>query len=80
MPRPKPTGPRLIHLRIERDLVKRIDRVAVEHDLNRTDLIEMLLEVVMDKVDEDDPDWDIEDLVDEFFDEDDEDDEEDEDE
>ena len=59
--------PKLIHLRLERDLVKRLDYLTVEYDLYRTDLIEMLLEVAVEKVES--GEWDMDALAEEFFEE-----------
>ena len=61
-------APKLIHLRLESDLVKHLDYLTVEHDLYRTDLIEMLLEAAVEAVQE--GEWDLTELVQEFFEED----------
>ena len=57
-----------VHIRIESDLLKRIDHLCADFDLFRTDAIEMLLETAMNAIENDE--WDAEELVDEFFDED----------
>ena len=61
------SAPSAVHIRIERDLLRRIDHMCAEFDLFRTDAIEMLLEAAMDAVD--DNEWDPQELVNEFFEE-----------
>ncbi len=56
MPAPKP-----VHIRIERDLLKRIDYLCADHDMFRTDAIEMLLEKSFEAIE--DGDWDIDEIV-----------------
>ena len=63
------TTVRPVHIRIERDLLRRIDHFCADYDLFRTDAIEMLVEVAMDKIESDE--WDAEAIVAEFFEEDD---------
>lgn len=64
------TTPRPVHIRIERELVRRIDHLCADYDLFRTDAIEMLLEAAMDAVDAEE--WNVEELIEEFTEEEDE--------
>ena len=57
--------PKAVHIRIERELLRRIDHLCADYDLYRTDAIEMLLEAAMEAID--DNRWDPEDLVAEFY-------------
>ena len=68
------TQPKLVHLRLEPELVKQLDFLTVEHDLYRTDLIEMLLEAALEAVES--GEWDVAELAELFFEDDDEDDDE----
>ena len=59
------TTPRAVHIRIERELLRRVDHLCADYDLFRTDAIEMLIEAAMDAVD--DEEWNVEEMVEEFF-------------
>ena len=58
-------GPRPVHIRIEPELLRRIDHLCADFDLFRTDAIEMLIEAAMDAID--DEEWDAVALVEEFL-------------
>ena len=58
---------KMIHIRLEADLVKRLDHLAVDYDLFRTDAIEMLLEVAVKHAES--GEWDMDEMVEEFFEE-----------
>lgn len=58
-------APKVIHLRLERDLVKRLDQLTVDYDLFRTDVIEMLLEEAVDMVEE--GELNLEEQIENFF-------------
>ena len=57
---------KLVHIRLEADLIKQLDYLTVEHDLYRTDLIEMLLEIALEEIEN--GGWDLESIVEEYFD------------
>lgn len=61
-------APKMVHLRLEADLVKELDYLTVEYDLYRTDLIEMMLEIGLDEIKS--GAWDMKEIVEEFFEED----------
>ena len=61
------SGPRPVHIRIERDLLRAIDHLCAEYDLYRTDAIEMLLEAAIDAIEE--GEWDMEQIAEEFWEE-----------
>ena len=59
------TEPKMVHIRLEPDLVRNLDYLTVDYDLYRTDLIEMLLEEAYDKVTSNE--WDLNKIKEEFF-------------
>ncbi len=60
-------GPKTIVIRLEPELVRRLDLLTIDFDLYRTDLIEMLLEEALECIDR--GDWDMDELSDEYFEE-----------
>ena len=57
-------SPKAIIVRIEPELVDRIDRLGVDVGLSRTDTVEALLELAMDNVDE--GKWDMQQVARQF--------------